>query len=177
MTAITRETLGAWLVRCNPAKWDLPGYLAAGGSVVDSCSVVENYRSALMTPGDRILLWVSGNGKLMARGVWGLGSVTAPVRSEPAGARPDPGSRWLDERTRRSVRHAVFVHIPLLADPVTDAELRSVDIDDLEVQRQPMGSNPSFVSREQLTRLAPFLPPWPPAPSSARSSGRSAEPA
>ena len=161
MTAISPDTLGSWLVRCNPAKWDLPGYLAAGGDRVDSVSVVDNYRSAMMKPGDRILLWVSGNGRLMARGIWGLGHVTAAVRDEPADARPHGDSLWLDERTRRGVTHAVFVDIPLLDSPVTDAELRSEAIDDLEVQRVPMGSNPSWLSREQLGRVRPLLPPWP----------------
>lgn len=161
MTAITADTFGSWLVRCNPAKWDLPGYIAGGGDQVDSVSVVDNYRSALMAPGDRILLWVSGNGRAMARGIWGLGRVTAGVRDEPAGAEPDHSSLWLDERTRRGVRHAVFVHIPLLDAPITDAELKSAAIDDLEVQRVPMGSNPSWMSKEQLARVRPLLPPWP----------------
>ena len=161
MATITAGTLGSWLVRCNPAKWDLPGYLAAGGTQVDSLSVVDNYRSAMMAPGDRILLWVSGNGRLMARGIWGLGHVTAAVRDEPAGPAPDRSSLWLDERTRRGVSHAVFVDIPLLDTPITDAELKSAAIDDLEVQRVPMGSNPSWLSKEQLSRVGPLLPPWP----------------
>ena len=161
MTAITADTLGSWLVRCNPAKWDLPGYIAGGGDQVDSVSVVDNYRSAMMRPGDRILLWVSGNGRLMARGIWGLGHVTAGVRDEPAAAEPDHSSLWLDERTRRGVSHAVFVDIPLLDAPITDAELKSAAIDDLEVQRVPMGSNPSWLSKEQLSRVRPLLPSWP----------------
>lgn len=161
MTAITAKTLGTWLVRCNPAKWDLAGYMAGGGEQVDSVSVVENYRSAMMQPGDPIVLWVSGNGRLLARGIWGLGHVTASVRDEPATPAPDAESHWLDERTRRAVNHAVFVDIPLLDSPVTDAELRSAGLDDLEVQRVPMGSNPSWLSREQLARMRPLLPPWP----------------
>lgn len=161
MTTITTDTLGSWLVRCNPAKWDLAGYMAAGGEQVDSVSVVDNYRSTMMQPGDKILLWVSGNGRLLARGIWGLGHVTAAVRDEPAEVQPDGSSLWLDERTRRGVTHAVFVDIPLLDSPVTDAELKSEAIDDLEVQRVPMGSNPSWLSREQLSRLEPMLPPWP----------------
>ena len=161
MTAITSDNFGSWLVRCNPAKWDLAGYIAEGGDRVDSVSVVDNYRSKMMQPGDRILLWVSGNGRLLARGIWGLGHVTAAVRDEPAHAVPDDRSLWLDERTRRGVSHAVFVDIPLLDTPITDAELKSSTIDDLEVQRVPMGSNPSWLSRDQLSRVRPLLPPWP----------------
>lgn len=161
MTAITPDNFGSWLVRCNPAKWDLAGYIADGGDRVDSVSVVDNYRSAMMAPGQKVVLWVSGNGRLMARGIWGLGHVTAPVRDEPADAVPDHRSLWLDERTRRGVSHAVFVDIPLLDTPITDAELKSSVIADLEVQRVPMGSNPSWLSRDQLSRVRPLLPPWP----------------
>ena len=165
---VSAANLGAWLVRCNPAKWDLAGYLAGGGKTIDSCSVVENYRSAMMAPGDRVVLWVSGDGRVLARGIWGIGHVSAGIRDEPAESVPPRPHHWLDERTRRSVKHAVFVDIPLLASPVTDAELRSAAIDDLEVQRQPMGSNPSWISTDQLARLDPLLPSWPPVGPSRR---------
>lgn len=161
MTVVSSDTLGAWVVRCNPATWDLAGHLAAGEDRLDSVSVVQNYRSALMRPGDPVVLWVSGNSRVLARGIWGLGHITAPVREEPAQTVPAGPHHWLDERARRAVGHAVFVDIPILDTPVTDAELRSVGIDDLEVQRAPMGSNPSWVSRSQVARLRPLLPPWP----------------
>ena len=158
MTAVTRADLGAWLVRCNPAKWDLVGFRAAGGHRIDSVSVVDNYRSAMMAPGDPVVLWVSGNGRLLARGIWGIGHVTAGVRDEPAAAVPDRPHHWRDERTRLRVRNAVFVDIPLFDSPIPDGELRAASLGDLEVQRQPMGSNPSWLSKAQLARLEPLLP-------------------
>lgn len=47
----------------------------------------------------------------------------------------------------------VALHIPLLGQAVSDAELRLAGIDDLEVQRQAYGSNPSWVSEQQLGRI------------------------
>ncbi|MGS0685612.1 hypothetical protein ACVBEQ_10770 [Nakamurella sp. GG22] len=140
MTAITRAEFGAWLLRCNPSNNPaVTGLAAVGGRVAQWC-VVSNYRSTMMADGDPVLLWVSGNGRLLARGIWGSGVVTAPAR------RPGPTGGL-----------TVAVDIPLLSEGITDGELRSRGIDDLEVQLQPMGSNPSWVSRSQHARLQQLL--------------------
>jgi hypothetical protein len=136
---ITRDNLGAWLVKRNPDTGsELP---RAGGEVVESLCVVPGYRSDLMAPGDRVILWVSGNGRRMTRGIWGLGHVTGPV--EVAG------------------KLAVPVAIDVLEEPLPAGEILAAGITDLEVHRMPQGSNPSWVSKEQLARLLPLLPPWP----------------
>lgn len=74
----------------------------------------------------------------MARGVWGLGSVTGAV----------------DETV---VEPSVPVDIPLFASALTDADLRAAGVDDLEVQRMPAGSNPSWVSKQQWDRIETLL--------------------
>lgn len=157
--AISRADLGAWVLRCNPAKWDLAGFLAAGERHINSCSVVQNYRSEMMRPADPAIFWVSGSHRVLRRGIWGVGRVVQGIREEPAGVNPATGDRWLDHAARRSVSNAVFVDIPLWDEGVFDAELRAAGIDDLEVQRQPQGSNPSWVSLEQWGRLQNVLPP------------------
>jgi hypothetical protein len=74
MAAITEDNFGAWLIRCNPKeKWDLPGFIAEGGTRIGSWSVVRNYRSERMAEGDRIVLWVSGDSRLLTRGIGGSG--------------------------------------------------------------------------------------------------------
>jgi hypothetical protein len=139
VASITRAELGAWLLRCNPSNNPaVIGLAEVGGRVAEWC-VVGNYRSAMMQTGDRVLLWVSGSGRLLARGIWGAGLVTAPAR------RPETGGL------------TVSVDIPLLIAGIADGELRSSGIDDLEVQLQPMGSNPSWVSKAQYARLEPLL--------------------
>ncbi|MEU4196726.1 hypothetical protein AB0E69_32810 [Kribbella sp. NPDC026611] len=141
--SITRDNLGAWLLKANPESGSpVARWIKQGGKVVESWCVVPGYRSELMTPEDKVVLWVSGNGRRVARGIWGLGRVIAPV-----------------DGNGHEVR--VQLKLPLLAEPVPAEDLVAAGITDLEVQRIPQGSNPSWLSAEQLARLAPLLPPWP----------------
>ncbi len=163
--SVTEGNLGAWLVKADPkGRWDLPAAIEAGLTVVTSWCVVDNYRSAMMKPGDRILLWVSGDGDRLERGIWGLGKVTGRVEDVDR-EQPEPHDErlWRSEGERRAATTSVPVHIPLLREPVSAAELKAAGITDLEVQRVAQGSNPSWVSKAQLARLEPFLPDWPEA--------------
>lgn len=146
-SAVSRDTLGAWLLKCNPALWDLRGFRAAGETRVTSWAVQPNYRSAMMQPGDRALFWVSGPGRGdLVRGLWGSGSVVETAESWVDGER----GFWRSEPGRESVRGRVRLDLELWTTPVTDAELRARGVSDLEVQVMPYGSNPSWVSRSQL---------------------------
>ena len=138
MVAVTPELLGAWLLRCNPTLTDLTG---RGFNPVRSWCVADNYRSRLMAPPDEVLLWVSGRDRHFVRGIWGRGRVTAPADWTNSGLRIGLELEVRDE--------------PL----VTDAELRAAGIDDLEVQRMPQGSNPSWVPRHLFDRMACLLGP------------------
>lgn len=161
--AVSREVLGAWLLKANPAVWDVRAFLADGHDRITSWSVRRGYRSALMRPGDRVLLWLSGPGTGgLARGIWGLGHVLA----EPEPWTDDERGWWLDDAARRALHARVEVDVPLLEDPLPVAELRAAGITGLEVQRVAQGSNPSWVSREQLDALEPLLPGWPDPPPS-----------
>ncbi|MBB3326281.1 EVE domain-containing protein [Microlunatus antarcticus] len=159
--AITRTTLGAWLLKANPAVWDLRRFLADGETRLTSWSVRRGYRSALMRPGDPVVFWLSGPGTGgLTRGVWGLGHVVAeaePWDEAEAGW-------WLDDTARRGLRARVRVDVPLLEQPLPAADLRAAGLTDLEVQRMPQGSNPSWVSRDQLEVLTELLPDWPEPP-------------
>ncbi|WP_426242387.1 hypothetical protein [Nocardioides sp. LHG3406-4] len=142
---ITRDNLGAWLIKAAPDTGiDLPAIVERGGQRVTSRCVARGYRSRLMAEGDVVLLWVSGDGRRLARGIWGVGHVVGPVHDD--GDDTIGGSE-------------VPLDIPLLADAVPAGALVAAGIDDLEVQRMPQGSNPSWVSKEQLARIAPLLPP------------------
>jgi len=153
---ITQQNLGAWLLRCNPKNEpELPRLIAGGGYRIERWCVADNYRSRMMAAGDPVVFWISGDGRLLARGIWGVGRVLG-VRGFP---RPAAGGR----PTGRNVdgpgeRPSVSVDIPLLAMPVSDQRLRAAGIDDLEVQKQPQGSNPSWISATQLARLAAANP-------------------
>lgn len=165
MASVTTANLGAWLLRCNPDVWDLPVWMEAGGDRIDNWRVVVNYRSRIMAPGQRVALWVSGNSRRIQRGIWGIGYVTSDVHPNAPGDDDEP-HYWLDETSHSAATMSVSVDIPLWAEPITDTELKAAGIDDLEVQRQPQMSNPSWISVEQLIRLEPLLGDagWPELP-------------
>ena len=159
--AVTRETLGAWLLKANPAVWDVRRFLGEGNTRLTSWSVQRGYRSALMRPGDRVVFWLSGPGtRGLVRGVWGLGHVVA--EAEPW--RDGEAGWWLDDAARQALRARVEVDVVLLDEPLPVADLRAAGLADLEVQRVPQMSNPSWVTRDQLAVLSGLLPPWPPPP-------------
>lgn len=134
---VTLETLGAWVIKCNPAKTPLEPMRAAGAAKPSWC-VAANYRSRLMRPGQRVLFWVSGHPR---RGVWGAGRLVGPVSD-------DDGQLH------------VTVHIPLLADPLTAAELSAVaGLRSMEVFRSPQQANPSWVTAAEWTLIEALLRP------------------
>src|SRR3712207_702602 len=98
---VTEENLGAWLLRCNPEVWDLPSAVAEGYQTIVSWTVTPGYRSQMMDDGQRVVLWASGNGKRIARGIWGLGYVTGPVEDRvPEDLDPEDYGYWLDTAAR-----------------------------------------------------------------------------
>jgi hypothetical protein len=163
--AVSRDNLGAWLVKCDPDVWDLPSFVEDGGEYISDWSIQDNYRSRLMEPGDAVILWVSGRKPGYPRGIWGLGHITGPAEDSATRLDRDTGddeiSYWLDEEARLAVRCRVPVHILLFTTPVAARDLPGAGIYDLEVQRMPQGSNPSWVSRDQLANLRALLPHWP----------------
>lgn len=166
---VERSELGAWLLKCNPGAWDLRGFLDAGEERVTSWSVQPGYRSALMAPGDRVLFWVSGDGRQgFVRGIWGLGRVVAEAEPWSEATR----GFWRAADGHHGIRARVEVDITLLREPVSDAQLRAAGVDDLEVQRQPFAANPSWVSNTQLAALEDLLPPWPQPALAGPEAGR-----
>lgn len=78
---------------------------------------------------------MSGRDPRFVRGIWGVGRITAAADETADGLR-------------------VGLHLSLRPEAlVTDAELRARGLNDLEVQRLPQGSNPSWVTREQRNEI------------------------
>jgi hypothetical protein len=152
---VTQDNCGAWLLRCNPANDpDLPQLIAGGGHRIGRWCVADNYRSRMMNHGDVVIFWVSGNGRRLARGIWGIGQVLGVYGfDQPADDGAVAGELGSPDRRPR-----VRVDIPLLTEPVSDEALRGCGINDLEVQVQPQGSNPSWVSTDQLARMMAMVP-------------------
>lgn len=135
MTRVSPETLGAWVIKCNPAKTSLTPMLRAGWATSMWC-VADNYRSRVMAPDQRVLFWVSAHPK---RGIWGAGRITtSPV---------------LDGATLR-----VTTSIPLFDEPLTAVALKAIPgLDSMEMFRAPQQSNPSWVTVEEWAVLEPLL--------------------
>ncbi len=134
--AITPDALGAWVIKCNPRTTDLTPMIDAGTAHERWC-VATNYRTRMMTAGQRVLFWVSGDPR--RRGFWGAGRLTGAA---------EPGPQW-----------KVPTDIALFAQPVLATDLMNVpELSTLEVFRSPQQSNPSWISIEQWTALSPLLP-------------------
>jgi hypothetical protein len=159
---ITPHTLGAWVLKCDPEVWDLGRFVDDGSARILTWSVRQSYRTELMAPGQRVLLWVSGESRRHPRGFWGSGWVTGKVST---GVEDD--GYWLDDERRRAVRHWAHVDVAVFGGPqaVLASEVREHPVlRDFELFRSAQMSNPSWLSREQLAALTPMLPAWPDYP-------------
>lgn len=137
---VTLDDLGAWLLKANGDHSDVAVRAARRDDVAWWC-VQRSYRTALMAPGQPVLLWVSGS-RRVTPGIWAVGTVTGAVSTEDGRRQHVPVTlRWLDE--------------PVPRDAVrTDPRLA-----DLEVLRQPMAANPSFATRAEYAAIRDHLPP------------------
>jgi hypothetical protein len=129
---ITLDTLGVWVIKCNPASTNLAPMIASGRAHEWWC-VAANYRTRLMAAGQPVLFWVSGPRR---RGVWGAGHLTGAAV---------PGERW-----------KVPTDIALFDEPVL-AEQLSV-LPELEVFRSPQQANPSWVDLDAWSVIKAILP-------------------
>ncbi|GAA0257836.1 hypothetical protein GCM10009539_49010 [Cryptosporangium japonicum] len=134
---MTPENLGAWVLKGNADRVDLISRFAAEPQVSQWC-VRPGYRMHLMRAGQPVVFWASGS----RAGVWGVGSVAdVPFLGEDGA--------W---------------HVPLdltiapVPARVPRSELRADPrLADLEVFRQPQGSNPSFLTVEQFAVVRSYL--------------------
>jgi hypothetical protein len=130
---VSRESLGAWILKCNPAVTDLPGLIEHG---VDTWCVQHNYRVELFAPGQRVFLWVSGPVRAThTPGIWASGQLTDLAQ-------------WRDTKL------VVPLKLSFLSAPIPRSLIAAhPDLADLEVLSQPQMSNPSFITRTQLATL------------------------
>ena len=137
------DDLGAWLVKGNADLTDLAGRFARD-PVIQRWCVQPSYRTRLMRAGQPVVFWASGSRARLDYGVWGVGRLTGePQQDAPGGGlwvpldlgvwRPD---LWLPREVLRA-----------------DDRLAN-----LEVLRQPQGSNPSYLTVAQFAALNEYCP-------------------
>jgi hypothetical protein len=134
--ALTPATLGAWLVKAAGAAPSTRTHARAGFATVATWCVRPSYRTALVAPGQAVLLWVSGTEAELPAGIHARGRTTGPAED---GVMP--------------------VVLEPLTDPLPRSELLAhPGLAALEVLRMPAGSNPSFVTPAQLEVLVEMRP-------------------
>ncbi|GAA1037691.1 hypothetical protein GCM10009557_51760 [Virgisporangium ochraceum] len=143
MTArVSLDDLGAWLLKANGDHSDVAERAARRDDVARWC-VQRSYRTALMAPGQPVLLWVSGS-RRVTPGVWAVGTLTGRVSTGDGRRQHVPVAlRWLEEPVPRDA---------LRTDP---------RLGDLEVLRQPMAANPSVATRAEYEAIRAHLSPSP----------------
>lgn len=150
MARLQTGDVAGWLIKSTraPAEID-PGWAPGAERDLTRC-VRRSYRLDLIRSGQPVVLWISGRA---TPGVHAVGRVTGPPY-EPAD--PDDDRPVLPVRLTRL--EAAVERSELLDDP---------GFRDAEVLRMPAGSNPSWLTADQLGTVLgraglPVLGPWAP---------------
>ena len=139
--AVTRESLGAWLIKASGGSPATHDHVRTGFVSLTTRCLRPSYRTELVEAGQPVLLWVSGDHAEHPAGIYGQGWTTGT--SVPDGGGDAPASTLV-----------LPLRLSLLETPVLRTELRlHPELSGLEVLRMPAGSNPSFVTRDQLDAL------------------------
>ena len=134
--SLTTQTLGAWLLKARGAEPSTRAHVRSGFADVTTRCVRPTYRTELVEAGQRVLLWVSGNEPGMPAGIYAQGRTT--------GAAADG---------------VIPVELAAVPAPLLRSELVGhPELSGMEVLRMPAGSNPSYVTREQLAALVEMCP-------------------
>lgn len=150
---VTTADLGAWVLTANPQVWDLQRWILDGGPPLDEWTVAHNYRSQLMAPGDRVLLWVGGNDQGCPAGFRAMGAVSGPCVAGVA-----TSTYWTDRKAKARADYFARVELSLLPGLVPKHAVQHHRVlRDIEVLRSPFASNPSHLTVEQLGALEPLL--------------------
>jgi hypothetical protein len=147
--------VAAWLLKANPAVWDVGTFLASGAAV-DRWRLARSYRSDLLAPGHPVVLWVTAGDPGHPPGVWGVGEVTAGAEDD-VGEPDDP--LWRDRAAQRQVRPYVEVRLRVLARPAPAAAVRDhVVLAGMELFRAPRMGSPVALTPDEWDALGGLLP-------------------
>jgi hypothetical protein len=138
--AVTRETLGAWLLKSSPDSSPVDEFVRTDFATVTERCVLPTYRADGVDAGQPVLFWVSGNDERHPAGIYAQGHTTGPTQPE--------GDQLV-----------MPVRLTGIDPPILRRELLTHPrLSQLEVIRMAAGSNPSFLTREQLRELGRLYP-------------------
>jgi hypothetical protein len=147
--------VGAWLLKANPAVWDVGAFLDSGEEV-DRWRLAASYRTDLLGVGQPVVLWVTRGDPDREPGVWGVGAVSGEV-SDDVGEPDD--LLWRDQGARRQVRPYVEVHLRVLRDPLPASEVRAHPaLAGMELFRAPRMGSPVALTPAEWGAMAGLLP-------------------
>ena len=135
--AVSADTLGAWLIKANPKSSPVDEFVRTGFATVTTRCLQPTYRADEVAAGQAVLFWISGDDKQHPAGLYAQGHTTGAAERAPEGAK-------LDMPVRLTHLEPAILRSELLEHP---------RLSQLEVLKVPAGSNPSFVTREQLEEL------------------------
>lgn len=153
VATVTTADLGAWVLTAKPRVWDLQRWISEGGQGHDDWTVARNYRSQMMEPGQRVLLWIGGSDPGCPAGFRAAGTVTGPCAEASARS-----GYWIDRKAKARADFMARVDLHLLPALVPKHVVQHHRVlRDIEVLRSPFASNPSHLSLEQMAALQPLL--------------------
>lgn len=142
--------VGAWLLKANPATWDIGAAIAAGATL-DWWRLSHSYRASLVGSGHPCVLWVTRGDPKVASGVWAIGHIASDVElgsGDPA----DP--LWRDEGARVQIRPRVAVRLEVLDEPFTREDFGSLPaLERAEILRVPRVGNPAALTPDEFGAL------------------------
>jgi len=155
VTSPTKAGIGAWLLKCNPNRWDLPRFIRDGHRKIDSWTI--NLPSPRLAVGQPVLFWVTGPAKATPTpGLWGAGVITGqdlPVHSCEE-------HYWLNPPSDPRSSRWIAVDIGLFDSPIPRPVLaEDPRLHDLQILRAPVAGNPQPVTARHLEVIERYLTP------------------
>lgn len=146
--AVTRESLGAWLLKGSPEVHPVGEHVRSTFSTITSRCVRPTYRTDLIEAGQPVLFWISGHDPCTPAGIYAQGQTTG--RAQDAGT----VDRWIEEADPGERTLVMPVELEPVEPPVLRSEIAEHPLlEQIEVMKMAAGSNPSFLSCEQLRAL------------------------
>ncbi|MEY4322295.1 MAG: hypothetical protein RL410_76 [Actinomycetota bacterium] len=146
--AFNRKDFGAWVLKYDPAVFDLDALTENGETNITLWSIADNYRADEMQIGDKVVLWQSGK----SGGVIGLGEIQGPPIPQSKVKSSSKG--WKNKSSFSKVKLWADVEIDLLEEPILRERVaEECVLADAEIFRIPYASSPSLLTRKEFRAI------------------------